>query len=253
MTRAVRDRNWLGMGVFTLVVIGILIALGVWQLQRRVEKHALIAALAERLSAAPISLPPPAQWSTLAPDSDEFRRVTVTAAFRDAPEARVFTSGSALRPDVKTLGTFVFAPAALSEGATIVIDRGFVPDGANAADASRQPLTLTGYLRFPEKPGWITPAPDPNKHVWYARDHLDMARVLSWGPVAPFYIDLESPAPPTGLPKPGPLEVHLRDEHLQYAITWFALAVAVAIAFAIWLRGRTRVEPATSKRAAGCL
>jgi len=72
-----------------------------------------------------------------------------------------------------------------------------------------------------------------------------MAKELSWGPVAPFYIDLESPTPPSGLPKPGSLEVHLRDEHLQYAITWFGLAFAVAIAFAIWLRGRSRVESAT--------
>jgi len=245
MTTAVRNRNWLGMGVFTLVVVGLLIALGVWQLQRRVEKHGLIAALTERLSAAPVTLPPPAQWSELSPDKDEFRRVTVTAAFRDAPEAKVFTSGSALRPDVKTLGAFVFAPAVVSEGAAIVIDRGFVPDGASAADPPRAPATLTGYLRFPEKPGWITPAPDRNKRVWYARDHLDMAKELSWGPVAPFYIDLESPTPPSGLPKPGSLEVHLRDEHLQYAITWFGLAFAVAIAFAIWLRGRSRVESAT--------
>ena len=240
MTTAVRNRSRLGMGVFTLVAVGLLIALGVWQLQRRVEKHALIAALTERLSAAPVALPPPAQWSALKPDKDEFRRVTVTAAFPDAPEAKVYTSGSALRPDVKTLGTFVFAPAVLLEGATIVVDRGFVPDGASAADLPRKPATLTGYLRFPEKPGWITPAPDLNKRVWYARDHLDMAKDLSWGPVAPFYIDLESPAPASGLPRPGPLEVHLRDEHLQYAITWFGLASAVAIAFAIWFHGRSR-------------
>ncbi len=245
MTAAVGNRNWLGMGVFTLVVVALLIALGVWQLQRRVEKHSLIAALTERLSAAPVALPPPAQWSALNPDKDEFRRVTVTAAFRKVPEAKVFTSGSALRPDVKTLGSFVFAPAALPEGAAIVVDRGFVPDEASAADPPRGLATLTGYLRFPEKPGWITPAPDLNKHVWYARDHLDMAKDLSWGPVAPFYIDLESPAPASGLPKPGPLEVHLRDEHMQYAITWFGLALAVAIAFAIWLPGRSRVDSAT--------
>ena len=97
----------------------------------------------------------------------------------------------------------------------------------------REALTLTGYIRFPEKPGWITPAPDVSKRLWFARDHLDMAKALSWGAVAPFYIDLEAPAPPSGLPKPGPLEVHLKDDHLQYAITWLASAAAVAIAFAI--------------------
>ena len=243
--QAAHNRSSLGMGVLTLIVLAVLIALGIWQLQRRVEKHVLIAALTERLNAAPVPLPSTDQWSALNPDHDEFRRVTVTAAFRDAPEARVYTSGSALRRDVATLGNFVFAPAGLSDGTTIVVDRGFVPDGANAGGAPHQPLALIGYLRFPEKPGWITPAPDLNKRVWYERDHLDMARVLSWGQVAPFYIDLESPTPASGLPKPGPLEVHLRDEHLQYAITWFALAAAVAIAFAIWLRGRTRADAAS--------
>jgi cytochrome oxidase assembly protein ShyY1 len=189
-------------------------------------------------------LPPAVQWSALDPDHDEFRRVTVTATFRDAPEAKIYASGSALRTDVAGLGAFVFTPAVLADGMTVVIDRGFVPDGAQAAAAPRQAVTLTGYLRFPEKPGWITPVPDVNKRLWFARDHLGMAKALSWGAVAPFYIDLEAPAPPSGLPKPGPLEVHLKDDHLQYAITWFALAAAVAIAFAVWLRGRRRAADA---------
>jgi cytochrome oxidase assembly protein ShyY1 len=239
-----RERGSLGMGVFTLIVICALIALGIWQLQRRVEKHALIEALTERLGTAPVPLPPAVQWSALDPDHDEFRRVTVTATFRDAPEAKIYASGSALRTDVAGLGAFVFTPAVVADGMTVVIDRGFVPDGAQAAAAPRQAVTLTGYLRFPEKPGWITPVPDVNKRLWFARDHLGMAKALSWGAVAPFYIDLEAPAPPSGLPKPGPLKVHLKDDHLQYAITWFALAAAVAIAFAVWLRGRRRAADA---------
>jgi cytochrome oxidase assembly protein ShyY1 len=56
--------------------------------------------------------------------------------------------------------------------------------------------------------------------------------------VAPFYIDLESPVPPSGVPKPGPLEVRLKDDHLQYAITWFGLAAAVLGAFGVWIRQR---------------
>jgi len=76
--------------------------------------------------------------------------------------------------------------------------------------------------------------------VGFARDHLAIARSLGWGGVAPFYIDLEQPSPPSGIPKPGPLQVHLKDDHLQYAITWFALAAAVVIAFSVWWRGRRR-------------
>ncbi len=61
-----------------------------------------------------------------------------------------------------------------------------------------------------------------------------MAQALGWGEVAPFYIDLEGPVPPSGWPRPGPLEVHLRDQHLEYAITWFGLAAVVAAAFGFW-------------------
>jgi cytochrome oxidase assembly protein ShyY1 len=46
--------------------------------------------------------------------------------------------------------------------------------------------------------------------------------------------------PDNGIPKPGPLEIHLKDDHMQYAITWFALAGAVLIAFGVWWRGQRR-------------
>ena len=244
-TTAGRRHGSFGMSAFTLVVIGLLIGLGVWQLQRRVEKHALIAALTDRLGAAPAALPPSDQWQVLTPEHDEFRRVAITATFREAPAAKVYATGSALRSDVTTPGAFVFAPVTLADGTTLVVDRGFVPDGAKEAAPPREPATMTGYLRFPEKPGWITPVPDSGKRLWFARDHIGMARALSWGPVAPFYLDLESPAPPSGLPKPGPLDVHLKDDHLQYAITWFGLAAAVAVAFAVWLHGRKRGQTST--------
>jgi surfeit locus 1 family protein len=67
-----------------------------------------------------------------------------------------------------------------------------------------------------------------------------VARALGWGEVAPFYIDLEQPVPESGIPKPGPLQVHLKDDHLQYAVTWFGLACVVLIAFGVWLRGQRR-------------
>ncbi len=105
---------------------------------------------------------------------------------------------------------------------------------------SDQPVMLTGYIRFPEQAGLLTPAENPAKRLWFTRDHLAMARALGWGEVAPFYIDLELPTPPSGVPKPGPLAVHLKDDHMQYAITWFALAGAVVIAFGVWLRGQRR-------------
>jgi cytochrome oxidase assembly protein ShyY1 len=218
-------------------------------LQRRLEKHALIAALTERLAAAPSPLPAPAQWGAMTPAVDEFRRVRFTATYAPASDAMVYGSGSAVRGDISGPGTWAFLPARLPTGETVAINAGFVPnmmqdraqqDRAVKPLVTNAPVTLTGYIRFPETAGVLTPSENIAKRLWFARDHLAMARALGWGEVAPFYIDLEQPVPASGIPKPGPLEVHLKDDHLQYAITWFTLAGAVVIAFAVWLRGQRR-------------
>jgi cytochrome oxidase assembly protein ShyY1 len=246
-----RRRSLAGFGVFTLAMVAVFAGLGAWQLQRRVEKHALIAALTERLAAAPAPLPSPAQWSTLSPERDEFRRVSFAATYYSGPDAMVYSSGSAVRSDVSGPGTWAFLPARLASGETVVINAGFVQntmqdraqqDRAVGRLITHEPVTLTGYIRFPEAPGMLTPSENLAKRLWFARDPLAMAHALGWGEVAPFYIDLEQPVPESGIPKPGPLEVHLKDDHMQYAITWFGLAGAVAIAFGVWLRGRRRAS-----------
>ena len=248
-----RRRSVAGFSLFTLVMVGLFVCLGLWQLQRGVEKHALIAALSERLAAAPGPLPSPSQWSALTPASDEFRRVSFAATYESRQDAMVYSSGSGIREDISGPGTWAFMPARLPGGETVVVNAGFVQntmqdrerqDRAVARLANKEPVTLTGYIRFPEAAGLLTPQENPAKRLWFTRDHLAMARALGWGeggrPVAPFYIDLEQPVPASGIPKPGPLEVHLNDDHLQYAITWFALAGAVVIAFAVWWRAQRR-------------
>lgn len=240
-TVAFQPRSVAGLGVIALVMVSVLIGLGVWQLHRKEEKRALIAALTERLAAAPAALPPKSRWQNLDPERDEFRRVIFTGTFDPQPEAQVYSSGSALRTDVSGLGTFVFAPARLADGELVVINRGFVPDGAAVKPGvAREPIVMTGYIRFPEKAVWFTPHRDAAQHLWFSRDHLAMAGAYAWGEVAPFYIDLETPAPASGLPKPGLLHVHLKNDHLQYAITWFGLALAVAATFGFWIVGQRR-------------
>jgi surfeit locus 1 family protein len=250
-------RGVAGLGIFTVLILALLLGLGVWQLQRRVQKHALIAALTERLAASPGALPPVEQWSALTPAGDEFRRVSFSATYKPAPDAMVYSSGSAVRTDISGPGTWAFMPARLPGGETVVINAGFVQntmqdraleDRAVTRLITGAPVTLTGYLRFPESAGILTPQESLGKRLWFTRDHMAMAQKLGWdqgGRVAPFYIDLESPVPSSGTPKPGPLEVQLRDDHLQYAITWFGLAGAVMIAFGVWLFGqrRARFEP----------
>jgi len=242
-----------GFAIFTLLMVAVFAGLGIWQLQRRVEKHALIARLNERLAAAPETLPVSAQWPSLTPAKDEFRRVSFTATYAPLPDAMVYSAGSAVRDDVSGPGTWAFLPAQLAGGNTVVVNAGFVQntmqDRAQQDRAVRRlitgdPAEFTGYIRFPESAGALTPPESLTKRLWFTRDHLAMARALGWGEggkaVAPFYIDLEAPVPESGIPKPGPLSVRLKDDHMQYAITWFTLALAVVIAFGVWWRGSRR-------------
>jgi cytochrome oxidase assembly protein ShyY1 len=253
MSATLRRRGVAGFAIFTLVMVVAFAGLGVWQLQRRVEKHALISALNERLAAAPVALPQPAQWGALMPAKDEFRRVTFTATYAPLPDAMVYSSGSAVREDVSGPGTWAFLPARRADGAIVAINAGFVQntmqdraqqDRAVSRLIKNEPIQLTGYIRFPESGGALTPPENLAKRLWFTRDHLAMARALGWGEggrqIAPFYVDLESPVPESGIPKPGPLQVHLKDDHLQYAITWFVLAGAVVIAFGVWLRAQRK-------------
>ncbi|WJR79036.1 SURF1 family protein [Bradyrhizobium sp. NP1] len=242
-----RQRRTAGFAAFTFVMLAVFVGLGIWQLERRVEKHALISALTERLAAEPSPLPPASRWATLHADADEFRRVRFEAAYARLPDAMVYSAGSAVREDISGPGTWAFLPARLPTGEVVVVNAGFVANTMQDREVENRAVTrlvtgtpamLTGYLRFPESAGLLTPAPSLEKRLWFVRDHLAMAHALGWGSVAPFYIDLESPVPDNGIPKPGPLSVHLRDEHMQYAVTWFSLAAVVAVAFLLWWRRR---------------
>lgn len=227
------------------VAFAILISLGVWQLQRKVWKENLIATLAERGAAAPSSLPPPAQWQQFTPAADEFRRVRLRVEFTPGSEGRVYSGGSALREDIKGQGYFAFAPARLPDGSTVVVNRGYVESGN--PDASTKPIALptapieiVGALRWPESPGLFVGPYSDRQDLWFVRDQRAMAARYGWGEVAPFYVEMESPMPPGGGPRPGVLTIKLRNDHLGYALTWFGLAAVLVGVFGFWLFSRRR-------------
>jgi surfeit locus 1 family protein len=241
-----RRRSLLLPVVAILAVLALLIGLGVWQLERKAWKEALVATLEQRLAHPPGPLPDPGSGGGLDQRDWEFRRVRFTATVRHADEALVYTSGSPLRPDVSGPGYWVFAPAALAGGGgLIVVNRGFVPQGRHDAPARAQgqasePVEITGVLRWPEPSSIFLQADDPGRNTFFARDHRAIAAAKQWGAVLPFYVEQETPVPSGGLPKPGPLKVNLRNQHLQYALTWFGLAAALAVVSLTWLRRRRR-------------
>jgi cytochrome oxidase assembly protein ShyY1 len=95
-------------------------------------------------------------------------------------------------------------------------------------------------MRWPETPGLFTPAGDPGRNLWFARDPAAMAAAKGLGAVAPFYIEQESPSVPGGLPQVGKLQPSLPNNHLGYALTWYGLALVLVVGFGVWATGRRR-------------
>jgi surfeit locus 1 family protein len=238
-------RPWLGAAIPALLAFIVLVGLGTWQVQRKAWKEALIASLTERLAAAPVALPAAATWPKLDPADDEYRRVKFTAQFDHAAEALVYGAASAFRPDVSGPGDWVFTPARLPDGSIVMVDRGFVPDGrqdpkARAEGQIAGPTEIVGALRWPETRHWFTPNDDAAHNLWFTRDPQAMAAAKGLGAAAPFYVEQEAPVPPGGLPSPGKIVVNLPNNHLQYIITWYGLAAALAGVFFTWAFGAGR-------------
>jgi len=109
-------------------------------------------------------------------------------------------------------------------------------------------VTLTGLVRRPTPRGTFTPASEPARNLFYWPDYPAMlASVPEAGrgdlSAVPFFIEADAePANPGGFPRGGVTRLSLPDRHLEYALTWYGLAltlIGVFFAFA-----RTRLRPA---------
>ena len=227
------------------VALAVLVALGSWQLERKAWKESLIAELDGKLAAPATDLPPRERWKQLDQTQYEFRHVAFPAEFLPGEEALVYTSGSSLRPDVTGPGYWVFSPARLTGGSIILVNRGFVPEGKQDPKTRLQGrpsgvVEVAGALRWPEQRSGFTPPDEPEKGLWFARDPATMAKAKHWDTSAPFYIDQEAPPSSGGLPKVGPLRPALPNRHLEYAVTWYGLALVILIAALFFVRARRR-------------
>jgi len=223
-----------------VIAFAVLVSLGMWQLDRMAWKEGLIATLEERLSAPPVALPAVSAWPGLSAAQDEFLRVAATAEFLNDREATVYTSGSTLHEgSAAGPGYWIFTPARLGDGAIVMVNRGFVPEGRQNP-ATRPggevtgPVNMVGVLRWPERPGLFTPAGDPGRNIWFSRDSGAMAAAKGIS-AAPFYVELESPSPLGGLPRTGRLHATLPNNHFGYALTWLGLATVLAGVYLAWL------------------
>lgn len=232
-----------GGGAALLVLLGLaafaaLLALGTWQVQRLHWKEGLLATIDARVASPPRPL---ADIEMLLADTDDvdYRPVAVAGTFRHEGERHFFATHKGQS------GYFVYTPLALDDGRLVFVNRGFVPfdrkDPATRAEgqvAGRQEVAGLARNRLDAKPNSFMPDNDTAGNVFYWKDLDAMAAsagVGAPGDYLPFFIDAGDAPNPGGLPVGGVTLIDLPNSHLQYAVTWYGLAAALAGVLGAWL------------------
>ena len=237
--RGFRPHLWPSLiaGAGVLLMLG----LGSWQVARLFEKRETNALRAERLAAAPAPLPArlddPARW--------EFRRVTLRGRF--AHERELYLP---CRSQHGNDGTCVLTPLLRDDGgAPVLVNRGWVPPprkdpARRAAGQAAGDATVEGVLRVAQQRSWAMPDNAPERNVWFWYELPAMARATGL-PLATFYVEAAiDPAAPEGAPLGGQTRYQLPDNHLGYALTWYALAIAFAVIYVMSQRQPPETPPA---------
>lgn len=205
--------------------------LGIWQIERRAWKLALIAAVDARVQAAPVAAPGPRGWGRITAERDAYRRVRVTGSLDNNRETLVRAATG------RGQGGWLMTPLRTDEGWWVLMNRGFLPEGAQPSRPAGR-VTVTGLLRMTEPKGAVLRANDPAANRWYSRDVVAIARARHLQEIAPYFVDADATPNAGGYPVGGLTVIAFRNTHLSYALTWFALAGMSA--WALWFVLRER-------------
>jgi surfeit locus 1 family protein len=216
--------------LFGLIGCAILIGLGTWQVQRLDWKRTILADIEGRIVAAPVALP-----VQLDPDAHRYLPVAVAGQTTDQ-EIRVLVSRKQIGAGYRIIAAFL-----TDDGRRILIDRGFLREADYGVLRPPTEMQIIGNLHWPDEVDSYTPPPDLTRDIWFARDVPAMAAALGTEPV--LVVVREISAPVAGL-EPMPVDTSgIPNDHLQYAITWYLLALVWA-GMTLFLLWRIRRRPA---------
>ncbi|MBV1926515.1 MAG: SURF1 family protein [Rhodobacteraceae bacterium] len=211
--------------IFGISGTAVLVSLALWQMQRLQWKQGVIAEIEAKVDALPDALP-----TNPDPIADKYLPVSVSGTLEPG-ELHVLVSVKQ-----KGAGYRIISPFLTDDGRRILIDRGFTKTENKTAKRNLGPATIIGNLHWPQEIDKYTPAPDADN--WFARDVPAMAKALETLPILVISVTKTDD-------KLSPLPVdtsRIPNDHLQYAITWFSLALiwATMTAYFMW---RTRTQP----------
>ncbi len=220
--------------LFTAPAVLLLLALGFWQVERLFWKKDLIAQRQAAVAAPRVAAPRSLEEAR----GMEFHHIVDEGVFLHDKEIFLGATSEAGRQ-----GYQVLTPLLEVGGRTVLINRGFIP--AELKDSNKRDVgqiagtvRIQGLLRLPpaERPAWFLPDNRPDLNYWFWVDLPAMSAADGLDRVAPFYIDADETPNPGGWPKGGVTRLVLPNDHLQYAITWFSLAVALIVIYVLFHR-----------------
>ena len=219
--------------------LAMLIGLGIWQIERLHDKEALIASVAAGMRAPPLAL---AEALRSGPQSAEWHHVRVDGRFLHDKEAYLFAQGP-----LGAVGVQIVTPLVQSDGTTVLINRGFVPQALKDPDTRIEgqvtgDVALNGVLRLSQGPGMFTPAPDAKARLWFVKNIPEIAAALGVAVQDAIIIEADATPNPGGWPLGGQTVLDFPNNHLQYALTWFGLALALIGVYLLYHRSRGRLS-----------
>jgi len=231
----------LGLTIATALAFALLCGLGAWQIQRLHWKEALLAKIAALQTAPPQPIAAVLARAAGGADVDYTRVRADCPGVERTPYVRLY----AVRDAMAGFRIITACQVADAPYGAVLVDRGFMAQ--NAAGGATPPIgaairqPVIGVLRRGDARTFVTPDNQPAQRLFYSRDIAAMAQVLGAPRPAPSFLMLESPAPSGGAPTPAPLPTDIPNRHLEYALTWFGLAGALACVYlaTLWRRLRS--------------
>lgn len=220
-------RRLLWPAVMSLGMVAIMLGLGFWQLERMVWKRDVLVRI-DRAEGSPADALPehPAPFS----------RVRVQGVLRNAHTA-YYGADIQPTPAGPKMGARLIVPLDRPGAVPVLVDRGWVPlEQSRPLSQPQGPVTIEGFVRFPEFPRWFSANDDFAARRFYTFNPQIIGAALGIPQVAPFIVVALGQRPPEMFPVPAQRMPRPPNDHLNYAITWFGLAFILAIIFSLYAR-----------------
>jgi surfeit locus 1 family protein len=224
--------------VLSVIMLAVLLGLGAWQLQRKAWKDGLITRIENRASGEPVSIAS-AEAKMRATGDIEYLRVRIRGRFRHDLERYLYV------PAPGGLGFHVYTPLEGDGRRVLWVNRGFVPEalkdpGTRSGGLPSGPVEVIGLVRASAEKGLFVPANQPERNLWFWRSLPEM-HASAFGATGvdfvPFFVDAEARPAPYDWPKAGVTNLRPSNRHLEYALTWYGLAIALIVVYAVFAFG----------------